>query len=322
MLRAIFIVTMLGCLPAFGQGLGLNNDVQDCPIEYLGQVGNLHQYRARSCGNPSFVVLALSPKKVECPVGCNGLVCEDSIYGTGLGKSGPTDESITAFGIAQPPWQSWGELVREVMDSQKACSPSLTIDAIRRLERCDLTPAKPYKAEFDKLKESIPQFLKDFLAMKTRAAQNASVAKFSARMNSILSVSIPAKEGFSNPFRLCDYPTQKDLTSEVVVRGPNEKDNTGKYTRSPDDVTVKDVGIVKVVDGDQTFFFHLAMTDVKSSNGMHPLATLRTGVQVPPTDEEVKTAKFVGMNCWTHKVEVDGQLYLVTSKDKRSAATR
>ena len=321
MLRVlVFTVSVLGCFPAFGQ-FELNNDVQDCPIEYLGQVGSMHQYRARSCGSPSVVVIALSPKKVTCPVACNGLVCADSIYGGGSDPKAKAKKKINKFGMGKPAFQTWAQLTKQGRDGKSACSPTLTLDGIRRLKGSKLVPAIQYKKEFDKLVESVPGWLDDFLKLEDRKAQDAAVRNFNAKLNSIFMVSIPAKEGYSNPYRFCDYPAQESLTAEVTVQGPKTDDNSGTYPRKVEDVKAEDVGVVKIVDGDQTFFFHLAMTDIKSSNGMHPVATLRTGVQVPATDAETKTAKFVGKNCWTHKVEFDGHVYLVTSKDKRVAAT-
>lgn len=324
MLRAlVFSVVTLSCGAVSAQFGGPVNDVYDCPEEYLGEFNGMHHYMARSCANPGTPVLAISSKKVTCPVACIGFVCSNSIYGGGPGEPKPkTPPPVTKFYDEPEPWQDWEQLMREGMDGQNACSPHFDIEDIRNLQNCKLVPAKQYQADFKKLLETIPGWLDDFLKANDYDKQQKMIIAFNNKMNGIFKVSIPGHDRYANPLRLCDYPTQMEISPDLTLTKPVKSDNKGKYKRDPKDVTPEDLGIVKVEDGDQTLYFRLGVINVKSSNGMHPVATIRTGVQVPPEQDVKKTAKFIGANCWTHKLEFEGKLFLVTSKDQRQAATK
>ncbi|MFK7821434.1 MAG: hypothetical protein AB8G99_22150 [Planctomycetaceae bacterium] len=324
----VFILTILvGGLPASGQLGGPIVGAADCPIEYLGAIGHMHQYRVRDCAVPNTVVFATSPKMVSCPVNCVGMTCPQSIYGTGSVNpdDGPAPEPkpITKLEGEVTPWQNWQQLYSDGMAAQKACSPSLSIAGIRRLVGTKLQPAKENQKQFAALVASVPKFLTDYVRLPTVERQKASVANFNRKLNGILLVSVNAHDTFRNPLRMVDLPTQTVLMERFEVRKPKQGDTTGRYLRNLSDVRSQDRGYVKVVDGNQTFYFQLMETSVGDSQNRFPVATLRTGVQVDGEGLTVsKMGTFKGMNFWTHRLVVDGKEFLVTTKDQRQASAK
>jgi hypothetical protein len=326
MSRLLVLLISIGGLPAFAQLGGPIVGGADCPVEHINSTGNMHSYWARDCAAPNSVVFVTSGQYVSAPATCNGSVCATPLYGDGANgpqRSSDAPPPIRDLGPADPPWQRWSDFANAAQSAPSGCSPSLSINDIRKLVGSKLIPAKQYEKQFNALVATVPGFLKEFVKLDSAKKQASSTARFSRKFNNVLTVTIPSHDRFTgNPLRMVDLPTQTILQGEFNVEGPRESNKPNTiYKRDPADVKPAKYGIAKVQDGNQTFYFQLTEVDVADRRGRLPVATLRTGLQIDPEGMEInKTGKFIGANCWTHKVEVDGKLFLVTTKDRRKAS--
>ncbi len=305
-----FCAVIFCSTPVFAQGSP--GGIADCPVSGGQKVGNLYFYNTRNCQTGTTGSGQSTRKASQLPVPCNSNgTCSEPVTGTGNGtkplKPIPEPKPVRDIDEDLVMFSSWQEVAR-AFQKRVPCASVLTIDDVARLEDMELKTSADRNAAFEKLQSTIPEFTSKFLKADSYAEQQSMLVGFSKRFRQVFEVTVPLRKGFSNVHRGFDLPMQSDIPATAKLTNPS--------STKKDSVVGKDVGVVKVMDGDATYYFHLV--SIPKFGGLAVHAGIQ--VQQPADDSKVLTGSFVGHRLWTHQIKVNGELYLVTTKDPRASS--
>lgn len=316
-LIALSVLLFLGS-PVLGQGPSMGG--ADCPLVKGPKIGSQWQYQVIDCAHPNGpVVFVLSSQDVNCPVPCENGICTAPLTGSGPDAKKPAQrtEPVKELNSGEP-FRTWLDFLQATTRTG-SCGAVIDAAGIKQLGESQLVASKDKNEAFQELVKTAPQVVERYLAARTYQEQQVIVRDFNRQLTGLLAVSINGNDAAVTPFRTYDLPVQRRFVEELEINVP-EKQEGNIFSRDASETKVEDAGFVKVVDGDQTFFFKLTVANYSSKDGRFPVAVLRSGLQVPSASGDVKVGKFVGQNRWAHKVEVDGKMFLVTSKDRRKSS--
>ena len=288
----VLILTLIAAAPAIAQfPPGGPIIVPDCPYEYIDydEDTKLYRYRTMTCSaaggtvsighSPNYFV----PLAPACDMATE--TCNNPTVGAIRGGRAPEPipEPDPIRDLPPPPrkpYKDWSEFGTAFRSGLVPCRSGLSWQQIRKFAISNLThPDAKKNKDLAQLREATPKFIEDWLKAKTFGDQTAMVKKYNAYLARILEVSVPMRSNVLNRYRGIDLP-QGQARSDA---GP-PKDAKPKAQKA------QTVAVVKIVEGEKTFYFQL--TEASLPWDSRPV-TLRAGKQVD-AKEDAKDAKV----CW------------------------
>lgn len=313
----VLILTLMAAAPAIAQfPPGGPIIVPDCPYEYIDydEISQMYRYRTMTCSaGGGSVSIGHSPSYFEpispaCDMATE--TCNNPTVGSGNTRGAkapepvPEPEPIRDLPPApRKPYKDWTEFGAAFRSDLVPCRSGLTWQQIRKFAISNLThPDEKKNKDLAQLREATPKFMQDWLKAKSFGEQTAMLKGYNAYLAKVLEVSVPMRSNVLNRYRGVDLP-QREAKSDA---GP-PKDARPKADKA------QAVAVVRIVEGDKTFYFQL--TEASLPWDRQPV-TLRAGKEVDAKDD-AKEAKFVGKTKFTHRVMFNGHEYLTLSKKSR-----
>lgn len=337
MYRSITTALLLTTTAIFAQGSNGIPSTPNCATSLIGEFPTgVWNYNTIDCMTSATGTGTSNRELNLSNPSCLASACAgEQTTGGGNGQQiKPTpDPPITDLGAMPRPFSRWKQIQDEFLTN--GCQPrGFSEENLRRLIGSKLSTSKRTNAEFQRIKASLPAFFEEYVKLSTRKEQVDKLARVNKRLSNIFEVRTKSRRGGADAHRGFDFPAQTELPEQFEVKlAPEahytklrkfipEQDFKGqvasqwRMVRFNQPTAKKNLGVVKVVDGEQTMYFQLVEISLRSQR------KIRLGAQVqPPQDtKNVPTARFANNQLYSHQLVHKGEYFRATSRDPRKAS--